>query len=200
MKKRIALIVGVIALGCLLPTSASESTPFGKLEFSRFSAQYHKNGNLKRCKLSSTQKIAGYQCQRWLRLYESGKLEQIQLAAKSIIQALPIPADSTVFFHPDGKLRMVWFSKNTTIKGLLVRGGGKIATSFHPNGRVSACFLTKETVIDGVPCSDSVFKPVFFHANGKLKKATLSKAAVIQGISFKKGSELLLTDKGKLKQ
>lgn len=198
MKKRIALVLGIVTVGCLLNIGASETTPVGKLKYSRFSVQHFETGQLKRCKLSGTHEIAGFQCQRWLHFYENGKIRQLQLAKTASIQKVPVAAGSTVFFHENGRLKQIWFADDTTIDGLTVRGGAKISTSFHTNGKVAACFLRDETVIDGVPCDDSVFKPVFLHANGKLKQASLSKAITVNGIAFKKGAEIRLDEKAPL--
>lgn len=198
MKKRITLFVGIVAVGCLLGLCASESSTSAGLKYSRFSAKFHENGQLKRCRLSGTQEVNGRKCKRWLGFFEDGKVKQFQLADNAKIQVISVPAGSTVFLHPDGKLKTIWFSKDTTIKGVTVRGGAKVSTGFHANGRVSACFLRDAAVFDGVPCESSLMKPVFFHPNGKLKQAALSENATIDGINFKQGAVVRLDEKGTL--
>jgi len=198
MKKRIAIATCVIGIGCILGIAASGSQTIGELEFSRFSVRHHENGNIARGKLTKPQEINGLECQRWVHFHENAKVSQIQLAKPAKVQKVAVAADSTVFFNPDGKLRMVWFAKDTKLNGINARGGAKISTGFHPNGKIASCFLRESVVINGIPCTASVFKPVFFHDNGKLQSATLSKDATIQEVSVEKGDQVQFTTDGKL--
>lgn len=198
MKKRFAITAGLIGIGCLIGIAASESRTVGKLEFSRFGVRHHENGKISRGKLKKPQMVGGLECKRWVHFHENGRAIQMQLAKAATVQKVPVMADSTVFFTPDGKLRMVWFAKDTKLNRVIVRGGAKISTGFHPNGKLASCFLRDDTVIDGMPVRASVFKPVFFHDNGRLKSATLAKDTVVQEVAYEKGDTVRLNADGKL--
>ncbi len=175
MKKRIAIIGGLVGIGCPVGIAATESKSVGKLEFSRFGVRHHENGIISRGKLKKPQVVDGLQCKRWIHFHEYGRPAQMQISKSATVQAVAVMADSTVFFTSTGKLRMVWFAKDAKFNGVIVRGGAKISTGFHANGNLASCFLRKDTDINGIPVRASVFKPVFFHDNGLLKEATLDK-------------------------
>jgi len=197
MKKRIALVAGIAVAGCLLSLCPALSTTGGGLKFSRFSAKFYEDGQLKRCRLSGVQEVDGRSCRGWVAFFEDGKLKQFQLAAGAVIHGVTVPEGSTVFLGPDGRLKSVWFAEDVMIHGVPVRGGSKVVADFHPNGRLAACFLRRETVLDGVPCRASLFQPVMFHPDGRLKRAALSRDFVIQGKTFGKGEVIRLDARGR---
>jgi len=197
MNKRFAVLSGLIAVGCLLGVAADTKSA-RDLEFSRFSIRRHDDGTLARGKLKKPQTIDGFQCRRWVHFHANGKVKQLLLAKPAVVQGVSVPADATVFLTGAGKLKTIWFAKDTTVQGDTVRGGGKISKGFHENGALASGFLRKPAVIDDVPCKASVFKPVFFHPNGKLKEATLDRDATIQGAPREKGDTVRFDASGKL--
>lgn len=198
MNRRISIIAGLIAISCLLRVVAAGSISARDLEFSRFSIRHHEDGTVSRGKLSKVQPINGTLCQRWVHFHPNGQVKQMQLAKAAVLQGVPVPPDSTVFLTSDGKLRTVWFAKDTSIQGITVRGGGKISTGFHPNGKTASFFLRQPAILDGVPCRASLFKPVLLHPNGRLKSASLNRATLIQGKAWKKGDVVKFNTSGKL--
>lgn len=158
------------------------------MDFFKYSAQYYKTGQLKKCQLKRTAVVQGITCRHWIRFFEDGTLKQFRAAQETEINGIQIPADTEVFLSKDGSVERCWFSRDMKIQGILCDGGaGKISTSFHENGKLMSCFLVKNQKIQGMPCMSSMFRYVMFYKSGGLRKFTLSEDKNIGGTLYRKG-------------
>lgn len=161
---------------------------------------YHDNGVIRKCKLKEPTVIQGYPCERWVRFYQNGGLEQFEILESVTLQDIDIPAKSTIFLYRDGSLKKTWFSDSMRVQGIPCKGAqlGKVTTAFHDNGALQWCFLTEPTTIQGIPCKASLTDIVGFHPNGMLKTCTVEHQITVQGNIYTRGMKIYLDDSGNI--
>lgn len=158
------------------------------------------NGNFKQCLLTNTVLINNVLCRDWIKLHENQRIKQFQPVTDIQISGIRIPGASTVIFDSSGNLIECWFSEDTRIKDILIKGGlMKIPITFYNNGQVACCYLAEEKVINGVPCKSGMLAPVCFYPNGKIKSCTLSENITLGKEKFVKGNKLQFGLDGKIK-
>ena len=185
------LLAGLTLGACLAPQDSAD------LPFRTSSIRRHDNGRMERAFLVEETEIEGFPCRRWIRWYESGQLESVELARALEVQGHAFPEHTRLFFDPEGRLAHAWLSRDAEIDGLPCRGRLKIDTAFHPNGHVRAFFPPDTFEIDGVRCVASVFHPVYLHPDGGLQRCKLAGDVTLAGRTFRKGTTLELDEAGR---
>lgn len=137
--------------------------------------------------------------------YPNGRLRMAQLAQDESFYRHKLPKGTFIFWNEDGTPRHCFLSRNATIQGYPLRGGGHDwMTVFHPNGSLKVGWLAKDTEIQGVPCAKATFwrdvaqrgAQIEFYPNGSLKRCKLSKEFTYQGKTYRKGYNLTISDGG----
>jgi len=162
------------------------------------SDRYYSNGTLMRARLMTSVNVQGYNCKGWIYFYDNGKLMQFELASMANINGSYIPSSTIVFFTAAQKTEKVWLSANSTIQEINCAGGNKIEVSFYDNGKIKCCFLSQNQTIQGMQCEASVMKPVCFYSSGKLKSFSLAATQTIQSVKFNAGTQIALTEDGRI--
>lgn len=190
--------ISIFILQLIIPAILTAAPQPDSLQFKESSAEYYSNGQLKKCKLKSTQLVQNLPCRRWLKFHENGQIRQFELAEDKVIQNIKFPAKTIMWLRPDGTIDRCWLSKSMTIQDYPCKGGSwsKIDTGFHPNGKLRLIFLDDDTIIQNIPCRASIFHPVYFYDSGRLHKCTLSQDTEINTVQYEKGDKLEFDENG----
>ncbi|MEZ5973946.1 MAG: hypothetical protein R3E96_03620 [Planctomycetota bacterium] len=150
--------ISLLALLACVPLACSSSTANPTdLPLRRGSIELHEAGSLKKGFLTKPVEMRGLKLSRWVQLYPDGSLHGGHLVADADLAGVKIPADSHVWFDPEGHLDFAWFSKPVNFGQVTVAGGpvSKIETRFYPDGTLKTAFLRADQVVQGVPCKAS---------------------------------------------
>ena len=169
--------------------------------------------------------IDGFPCAAGrVRFTRSGQLASCTIAEDAVIQNNLIPQNTRVEIHPESDRRTYWFPEDTEIQGYQIKskagrlgGSFNLAAMFYPNGQILSFASSSDVMIQGIPCGKSNFGvayiPVFdgrlyrkynmetaiyLHENGNLRRCTLSADAEIDGRRIPSGSDIVLSEDGKL--
>jgi hypothetical protein len=119
-----------------------------------------------------------------------------------------MPAGTRLRYDTSGVLTYVWFVKDATLEGLMLRGSSDGPHhTFYPDGTPKMLWLASTQDVQGVPCRPISFwteivrrtSAVYFHPSGRLKACRLGQAATIQGVALSKGARVEFDGAGKIK-
>lgn len=198
MKTSYLLLIAIIMIACTNTKTFVLAKYSKEIIFIDKTDDYYETGKLKKCKLSDSTSIEGYNCISWLHLFESGSIKQFQTVKDIEQPTYTIPSGSVIFPIENNITRFncIRFSKDVLVESVLCKGGDKVEVKFYPNGKIESCFLSKDQTIQGFPCKSSLLKPVMFYPDGKIKGLTLCKNYEIQGTLFKAGDTIHLDANG----
>ena len=141
----------------------------------------------------------------------SAALERVVLGREAAIYGQVLPANTTLHFWQDNRLRHFWLPVETTIQGyrLAARSDGA-GDRLHPNGRLEAVWLIEDREVDGVPCTSSANplrlgfqvwrlgtqRMVWFHDSGRLRQCLVARDAVVRGQRVHRGEVTVFTPAG----
>ena len=165
----------------------------------------------RRVRLEADTVIDGIHCAPTGRAYaeffiNGGRLAECPLAEAANVGGHDLPAGTWVILHPDGRLRLVWLSRNARFGDVVCKGTGykEWVTTFHPNGAVETCFLPRAATIDGIPCRAGTFLgeltggvAVRFHANGRLESCSLGQPVTVGGERYRAWRRIWLDADGR---
>jgi hypothetical protein len=148
--------------------------------------------------LESPRLIQGVLCKDFAGLYPNGSLRYCRLAEAQPVAGITLPANTTVYFHPDSTIKHFFLDGPALVNGYLLKGSGNNwMHTVHTNGSLKLIWLEKDEVINGIPCRAATFwRDVFggagthLHSDGKVARCRLAGDLSIDGKNFKKGEEL----------
>jgi len=168
---------------------------------------FHKNGRLKRTKLSTDHTIGNntFPAGTAVTFDENRKLKEADLYASviHIIDGYPCEKYSKVTFHNNDRLKTFKLHNDLLVKIRVDNPNQKIPCKagqkmeLYDTGNLNHAVLAKHfTTKEGIPCAAKT--KIAFHEGGALKKATLLKDHKIDGVLYRGGSKLTFNKNGKL--
>jgi len=122
------------------------------------------DGKLESCTLSREIQVGEITApeKSWIALSEEGVPRLVCLPGDAAVQGYPSRGGSdehsySIALYPNGKLKTLWLSMDTTIEGVpCMRAGfiadvfgGGVETEFHENGKLKACKLAADLTLQG---------------------------------------------------
>ena len=178
-----------------------------------------------RAELQEATLIDGFPCAAGqVRFTRSGQLISCTISEDAVIHNNLIPKDTYVELHKNPDRQVYLFPEDTEIQGYQIRSktgrlGGSLALTamFYPSGQIMSFASSSNAMIRGIPCGKTnlgiAYIPVFsgqlyrkynmetaisLHENGNLRRCTLSTDAEIDGQHIPAGSDVRLSEDGKL--
>jgi len=194
MRMLLLALYGVLALepgsACAADTNSLKSV--------LRSVERDAKGRVRKGYLARPTLVDGLPCKMWIRFREDQTVSMCRLSSDTVIQGQRLPAESTIWFHDNGRPFRVWLGRPMTVQGLPCKGGPvkKTDTVFYPNGRLEGTFIAAPVTIQDIPCQKSGL--VMLYPDGKLKQCLLARACTIDGKPYQKKLIVHLDEQGRV--
>lgn len=193
--------------GKLFSFSPLEGQQCGGFTFRAGQAQtvtLDRDGKLSHIQLSAPMEAQGYRFGAGSQLrYAAGALEQGTYAAAQEKDGLSIAENSSLYFHPNGKLKQASIAKEGRVGEFSVAPDANPANPNHVelwgNGKLKSAILAKNAPVQELTCGPG---RIAFFESGKLQSCTLGAPAKVSLNGYPKdakaGDTLTLAENGRV--